>query len=160
MITIAFHGWGAWPNLLKEDMGDLSSSVDHFFKGHDLMKAIDFCSQFKSVNLIGYSLGGGLIADLSCSILNINKAVLYESCLGKYDMVYGYFPVMIIWNKKGRKNWKAAREMEAEWNFNNRKVEYLEGNGRHFSFKPKIMPFRHAWDCSLNEKIKEFLERA
>jgi hypothetical protein len=168
---IAFHGDYATPKMLKEDMGDLAHSVDYFFNGHDFDEAVDLCRKFDEVSLIGYSAGGGIIADLSVlTKLNIKSVVLYESPLGLFQRTCGKFPACIIWNKNGRmrdSRFNPYRErainMVDQWKHPVSKLPFtrhtieLEGNGRHLAFKFRIPPFGHAWDRTLNKKIREFL---
>jgi hypothetical protein len=158
VATIAFHGDGATPEMLREDIGE-GLHVDYFV---DKYHAASFCREFPEVNLVGYSRGGGVIADLSCILPNIRSAVLYESPLGAYNKAMGSFPALIIWNKRGRKSKaiyrSAVERMEDAWVIG-RHVDFLEGTGRHIRVDRSMRPrLRHGWDRSLNPKISQWIK--
>lgn len=120
--VIAFHGQtlklvnGA--KRLREDMGD-PAWVDHFFRGHNLLKAIMKCREYDNVYLIGYSKGGELIATLTHHITNIIGACIYEAKVNQPPLIkngHGDFPVLQYWNSQsGRAHWTAGRRSTELW---------------------------------------------
>lgn len=156
MTTIAFHGDFATPVMLAEDIGQ-GVPID-LWADTTRLTPYRLLDRFRSVALVGYSRGGALIADLSVECDNIRCAVLYESPLGMYGRVGGSFPVMIIWNDRGRYERRKAQQMEEAWQANGRSVTHLWGRGRHIRIDRSMSPpIRHGWDRSLNPQIAEFL---
>lgn len=156
MTTIAFHGDFATPAMLADDIGP-GLTIDWLVETKSCVHD-SFLKNFRSISLIGYSRGGGLIADLSCMLMNIRCAVLYESPLGMYGRVGGSFPVLIIWNDRGRYERRKAQQMEEAWAAHGRSVTHLWGRGRHVRVDRSMSPpIRHGWDQSLNPQIAEFL---
>lgn len=163
MAVIALHGWGGTPLMIIEDIGNLGvpfyaiDSTDICeVKKHIKEVSID---GMYPVSLIGYSKGCAIIADISVTNPSwISRAVLYEGPLGKLGSVGGTFPACLIWNKKGRGNWKAAIEATEAWKANGRRVVELEGKGRHTKVDMSKTPRRrHGWDRKLNSDIAKFL---
>lgn len=180
MPTIAFHGDYANGEILKRDMGD-PPWVDMYFHKWNIEDVKDYCKNFLNINMIGFSRGGSFIAHLSHHIPNIRCAVLYESPVIKHkrksiDYIAGDFPALIIWNNKGfifergRKNWPAAKKMEAMWSENgdapsdlsrDRPVDrHLEGEGGHMRWVWNSWPpVGHDWDQSLNDDIEQWIDK-
>ena len=144
--------------MLRRDI-DVQHGIDIYHEGHNLQEARLACDSHESVLLIGYSLGGCLIADLSCVVHNIRAAVLYESALGQYGRVDGDFPVLIVWNKHGRHWWPKASKMEQAWQERGRPVSFIRnGAGRHIGRDQDGKPC-HGWDKSLNGEIFKWVSR-
>ncbi|MEM9369275.1 MAG: hypothetical protein AAGD07_25115, partial [Planctomycetota bacterium] len=125
--VVAFHGDFASPDMLRRDAGD-PVWIDHFFDGHDIDEAIDFCGKFRQVVLVGYSRGGDVVAAVSQRMSHIVAAVLYESPANYVPV--GRFPAMLIWNDRGRRRTRAAQESNEKWK-RNRETTELSGSGRH-----------------------------
>lgn len=163
--TIAIHGDFATPEMLAQDMGDMSDEVDlfHHFNykrpiqfSHQLDQLCRTIKEKGEVVLIGYSHGGSIIADVTEYLAReIVGAVLYESPVLRSDYIYGTFPALMIWNDNGAS--KGIRSNQADrskrlWK-KNRLVTELEGSGGHM----KTNPIGHCWDQSLNGKIRDWL---
>jgi len=156
--VIAFHGDmpplinGA--KLLKKDMRS-PDYVTHYFKGHDTIEALEYCEQFQSVYLFGYSRGGEVIEKLSRHIADrIVGATIYESRVT--GQPGGTFPVLQLWNEgkhriiwRRRHRWRVARESCRAWR-RGRKYEkvILPNSLLHIKF-----PFGHGFDLIANSLI-------
>lgn len=185
MSVIAFHGWGATPSDLRQDMGD-PSWVDHYwpyeygrrsiFEGDDtagdmssvaweagsLMRHSVTDEQhrkllsYRRLVLVGYSLGGSLIGELSLGLPNLVGAIVYESPLLGTVSPGGRFPVCIVWNAGSRKagTREALRATQA-WKAGGRSVLEFEGSGGHTRYVDRRSTFNkaHNWNQSLNARL-------
>ena len=159
--TIAIHGALSNGNMLRQDIGK-PSWIDHYptykhVKHYDQIR--ELIIECESVNLIGYSKGGSLIADLTNDediLPRIKSAVLYESPVFNVAQCRGTFPVLMIWNNRGyithpRRRLLALQSI-ALWQ-QTHTITFLLGNGPHFYLNPP----RHGWDRELNPIIEQWL---
>lgn len=163
MKVFAFHGDGARPWHLRDDMGN-PTWVDEYpdWMRQNQEQLIAELAAEESVILVGYSSGGGFIADvLSHRLGNITGAVVYESPVRSGRPPGGEFPVMMIWNRGSR---KAASKMACEameaWVANSRrKWRLVFGDGGHtrWAWRPRTLFRAHNWDASVSPKAERFI---
>lgn len=107
MYTIAYHGDGATPNKLANDIGP-NIKIDHYWHNLDKEQALNWLIDHANLgpfNLIGYSRGGHIITHITQYHPElINSAILYETPILEYKHAPGTYPILIIWNNKGRQN--------------------------------------------------------
>jgi len=146
---------------LQEDMGN-PDWVHRYLDGHTAKEVLPKIPLDKPLVLVGYSIGGSVIGDLSTMGFDIVGAVLYESPLLDVDYPGGNFPVLWIENKVER--W-AKGEIEFHlalqaWELTRPgKVTKLYGGfDAHWKWKRRWPPIAHAWDRRLNVFIKGWIE--
>jgi hypothetical protein len=168
-LVVALHGDGGSGELLRRDMGN-PSWVDLYPDWK--RNSIDHLRHVDRLIVIGYSSGGSMAGHLTVehddhgervpAFENIAASVLYESPLIGIDDVGGDFPALMIWNNRGAsKRWfrkREAADTQAAW-AKNHPLEVWEGNGRHWEFTHDWPPFRHGWDRSLNNRIRDWIKR-
>lgn len=163
-MIIALHGQYATGRMLERDMGS-PDWVDFYYQPkrmnyHSLSEWVgDLIWQSREpVVLIGYSLGGSLIANLSHDFTDgIKGAVLYEAPLLDSEPT-GEFPVLWIENMYAS---TPTREDEmadscAAWE-KGRETQVLFGEGRHIRWVWGWPMWGHAWDRKLNPLIVDWI---
>jgi pimeloyl-ACP methyl ester carboxylesterase len=163
--VVALHGQFASPKILRRDMGD-PSWVDIYLPTpyDDLSRELLIDSLDLEIDepmvLVGYSIGGSVIANLSHYFYReIAGVVLYESPMFDSLSVAGDFPVLWI-----RNNYQSTLRREAEfldtftlWSLQH-PVTKLIGTGRHMKFTWGWPPIGHAWDQTLNPFIETWIK--
>jgi len=158
IITAALHGQYATGKMLRRDMGD-PTWVDYYVHKIGKLTSAELQRLKPPLILVGYSLGGSVIADLTHE-LDLVGAVLYESPLLNDTIPAGTFPVLWIQNDYRHKT-RRKREMDsslAGWK-ENHQVTQLTGSGRHIRGVIGWPMWGHAWDQTLNDKIAGWLWR-
>jgi len=164
-VIIALHGDFASANMLERDVGDLRTIVDLFFEAKGWLRfhkrmdqLIGFITQLDDPpTLIGYSRGASAIAALS-ELVELRSAVVYEGAVLDSEGVGGTFPVLQIWNDRGARygsnEMRRGQAIIAEqiW-AEHHPVTQLIGKGGHI----RRNPLGHAWDCSLNQEIRDWI---
>jgi len=154
--VFALHGGGLSAAAMRRDMGD-PPWVDCYVEGDDMSEVL--ASVGIDIVLIGYSLGGSRIGELSQLLpSDIVGAVLYESPLLGLQSTGGNFPVLWIRNQY-RSTEKREREFsraERIWS-STHPIQRELGEGRHVRWRFGWPPFGHAWDRSLNPVIADFI---
>lgn len=155
--TIAFHGRGGTPAMLRRDMG-APYWVDHYHRGLNLQQAAKLCAGHGRVFLVGYSAGGELVAKLTHCLANICGAVVYEAPLREPLVPSGTFPVCMVWNSRGRLGWPAGQRAAQLWDDPARVFVPMQGTGGHvrLSWRPPFIS--HAWDQKLNAELAKFYD--
>ena len=135
--------------------------VDHYHEWSGYGDAVEFCQQFSEIIPVGFSRGGSRIGHLTHQLSNIRAAVLYEAPLVGIDEVAGNFPVLSIWNWRGRKDTPEARRTIEVWG-ENHDLKTLYGQGRHtkivWSSRWPFIRYGHGWDVGLNGKIWDWVQ--
>lgn len=162
----AFHGDGARPSHLREDMGNPSWVSDYVdWKRQDTVEVAYDLSMQEAVVLVGYSSGGGFIADILSHLLdNIAGAILYESPVGQPFPPGGDFPALLLWNQG---SWRAtsrkADKARKAWRMGGRKVVEPSpenwGSGGHSRWirRPRTLCRAHNWDQSLSAMVERWI---
>ncbi|MEM8668753.1 MAG: hypothetical protein AAGG48_14630 [Planctomycetota bacterium] len=166
MRVIALHGDFASGAILRRDTGIDEWEYPDWKRGFDSMEG--------NWVAVAYSSGGSRVGHISLSapffhgsrmfgFAEPRCAVLYESPLIGIRAVGGSFPVLWIENDRGArtKNRWRAREMQSTleaWQANGRRVDVLQGRGRHVQTTWGWPPLRHGWDKKLNPMILKWIE--
>lgn len=167
-VVVALHGDGGSGDTLRRDIGDpnwIDLYPDWKSPSWSLEKNIKVLSDQlidlkTNLVLIGYSSGGSVIARLT-EKAEVRRAILcavvYESPVLSGNAPPGNFPVLMIWNKKGRLSraiYSSAAIESMECWCENHPVRLLIGQGRH----AKLLPPQHMWDQQLNSKIESWIK--
>lgn len=159
MNTFALHGGFLSPSAMCRDMGN-PPWVTHYLAQRDPDTLIKNLILYPNLILIGYSEGGNLIGQIASYLPNIKGVVLYESPLLEDTIPSGSFPVLWI-----RNNYRTLRYREEEFldtKYRWQRTHYMEtltGSGRHIKWSSSWPFFSHAWDQSLNPRIKNWIDR-
>lgn len=155
LYTIAYHGDGGTPKKLAKDIGP-DIHIDHYWHNLDKEQALDWIINHANLgpfNLIGYSKGGYIITHITQYHPElINSAILYESPTLEYTKAPGTYPILMIWNNKGRRNTKEGIKSQAIWSKTHPTTE-LTGQGFHIKINPRPPFLTHNWDKTLNPEI-------
>ena len=155
--TFALHGDLASPADLRRDMGDPEwvDAYPDWKRGlAPLLLELDV---HEWINLVGYSSGGSMISALTWRLDNIRCAVLYEAPNLQPIIPGGNFPVLMIWNDRGRVRWPESIDTYWDWRVNH-PVDVFGGRGRHIAFSWRPPFLRHGWDQSLNDRIAAWIQ--
>lgn len=159
MYTIAYHGDGATPNRLAKDIGP-NIKIDHYWHNLDKEDALNWIIDHANqgpFNLIGYSRGGYIITHITQYHPElINSAILYETPTLEYTQAPGTYPILLIWNTKGRQNTREGIKTEEIWR-KTHPTTTLTGKRHHIRINPTPPFLRHNWDQSLNPHIHKWL---
>jgi pimeloyl-ACP methyl ester carboxylesterase len=164
--VLAFHGQGSSPARMKYDMGNPNwvtyypdwkrfRGAEHFAEAHS----------FRDVVLIGYSLGGEFIAELTRTSLasKIRGIVVYESPVRRGPPRPLGCKVKIIWNNYDPWfRWRKAKKVQSIYQWTRAFPNAEKLIGRHTSHVKRIPVapwFGQAWDVSLNLELRGWVER-
>lgn len=164
MQVLAFHGQGSSPARMKYDMGNpnwVSSYPDWTLYAD--------AEQFAAANgvgdvvLIGYSLGGEFIAELTRTSLapKIRGIVVYESPVRRGPPRPLGCPVKIIWNDYDPWfRWRKAKKAQSIYQWTRAFPDAEKLIGRHTSHVKRIPVapwFGQAWDVGLNAELGRWI---
>ena len=164
MLVVALHGQSASGQRLQHDSGD-PPWVDWWADWQQFSPS-EFANLLPCmpVCLVGYSLGGDFIAQLTHTKLcaSIRKIVVYESPVLVVEpaRIKGA-DVLQIWNNyrpltlkrrigKQQSLWAWCRAYPSSYHLTGSEAGHIR-----FSFRPPYI--QHAWDRSLNPEIESFI---
>lgn len=155
-LGVGFHGDYSRGSALYRDAGRpwFMQDYPNWQKTDD----VRYLREEENLVLLGYSSGGSHIGHLTHQLRNIRLAILYESPLLGIDEVAGDFPVLMIWNRRGRWRTDEARETEAAWARTHPVTRWDHGHGRHTKFVPYWPFIGHGWDLFLNDQIGNWID--